>query len=192
MARKYLQLVETYLRRFERGGYLTGDVVKFAKNFKSTEQYKSLGKNTQEQIDQMIESGLNVRVVGIKDTNSPVFPGNPQTSSHDVVLSLALDNGGGRYSHYISVPTGLTDAPEDFAPNLPPIPDAFRRPNNVNIKPKEYEKQDHITNKTDKGDGKLSDTEIGLAQKNATIPSNTVDQSPGQQSYTLKYLDGLK
>lgn len=191
MARKYLMLVENYLRRYERGGYLTGDVVKFSKDFKNQEQYKNLGANTKEMIDQMIDSGLNIRVVGIKDTTSPVFPGNPQTSSADVVLTLALDNGGGRYTHYLSVPTGLTDAPEEFAPNLPPIPDTVKRPNNVVIKPKEVEKQNSVTNKTDKGDGKLSDTNIQLAKTNTVLPSNTVDQSPGE-SYTLKYLDGLK
>jgi hypothetical protein len=47
----------------------------------------------------MIETGLHVRVVGIKDTTSPRYPGNPQTSYADVSLTLALDSGGGRYTH---------------------------------------------------------------------------------------------
>ena len=98
--KKFLTLFESYFSRYERGGFLVGDVFKFNDGFKSTEGYKKLGQNTKDMIDQMIESGLHVRVVGIKDTTSPRYPGNPQTSSTDVELTLALDNGGGRYTHY--------------------------------------------------------------------------------------------
>lgn len=191
MGKKYLTLVETYLSRFERGGFLVGDVFKFNDNFKSSEMYKKLGRNSQELIDQMIDTGLHVRVVGIKDTTSPRYPGNPQTSSADVSLTLAVDNGGGRYTHYVNVSPEL-GTPESYYPNLPPIPDAVIRPNNVNIKPKELEKQDNIANKTDKGDNKLSDTNIYLANKNTTIPSKAVTPSPDVGSNNYEYLKGLE
>lgn len=189
--KKYMTLVETYMRRFERGGFLIGDVFKFNDNFKTTDSYKKLGRNTQDMIDQMIDSGLHVRVVGIKDTTAAIYPGNPQTSTLDVNLELALDNGGGRYSHYISLPTGL-GTPETYYPNLPPIPDAVKRPNNVNIKPKELDKSDNIANKTDKGDGKLSDTQISNPTSNTTLPSTSVDQSPAVAANTHEYLKGLE
>ena len=190
MGKKYLTLVETYLSRFERGGFLVGDVFKFNDNFKSSEMYKKLGRNSQELIDQMIDTGLHVRVVGIKDTTSPRYPGNPQTSSADVSLTLAVDNGGGRYTHYVNVSPEL-GTPVSFYPNLPPIPDAAIRPNNVNVKPKELEKQDNIANKTDKGNGKLSDTNIQLADKNTTLPSKPVTPSPSVDSNMHEYLQGL-
>ena len=190
MGKKYLTLVETYLSRFERGGFLVGDVFKFNDNFKSSEMYKKLGRNSQELIDQMIDTGLHVRVVGIKDTTSPRYPGNPQTSSADVSLTLAVDNGGGRYTHYVNVSPEL-GTPESYYPNLPPIPDAVIRPNNVNIKPKELEKQDNIANKTDKGNGKLSDTNIQLANKNTTLPSKPVTPSPAVDSNMHEYLKDL-
>jgi len=170
-SKKYLTLVESYLRRHERGGFLVGDVFKFGKTFKSTEGYKKLGINTRDMIDQMIDSGLHVRVVGIKDSTSPRYPGNPQTSSSDVELTLALDNGGGRYSHYVSVLPEL-GTPETYYPNLPPIPDAITRKSKVNIKPEEYEKQDNITNKTDRGTGQYKDTEISLPTNNTTLPGH--------------------
>ena len=187
---KYLTLVEAYLSRFERGGFLVGDVFKFDAKFKSTEGYKKLGVNTRDMIDQMIETGLNVRVVGIKDTTSPRYPGNPQTSSNDVELTLALDNGGGRYSHYVNITPDL-GTPETYYPNLPPIPDAVIRKNNVNIKPEELEKSDNIANKTDKGDGKLSDTERYLPDTNTTLPSVQATPSPALNSYTHNYLNDL-
>ena len=191
MGKKYLTLVETYLSRFERGGFLVGDVFKFNDNFKSSETYKKLGYNSQELIDQMIETGLHVRVVGIKDTTSPRYPGNPQTSSADVSLTLAVDNGGGRYSHYVNISPELGTS-VSFYPNLPPIPDAMRRPNDVNVKPKELETQDNIANKTDKGDGKLSDTNIYLAASNTVLKSNPVTADPAVSANNHEYLKGLE
>lgn len=188
--KKFLTLVETYMTRYERGGFLVGDVFKFNDNFKTTDSYKKLGTNTREMIDQMIDSGLNIRVVGIKDTTAPRFPGNPQTSSMDVTLSLALDTGGGRYTHYVTVTPDL-GAPESFYPNLPPIPDAVVRKNNVNIKPQDVEKYDNLANKTDTGDGKLSDTNRSLPSKNTSIPASPATPSPAVTSYTHEYLKGL-
>lgn len=188
--KKFLTLVETYMTRYERGGFLVGDVFKFNDNFKTTDSYKKLGTNTREMIDQMIDSGLNIRVVGIKDTTAPRFPGNPQTSSMDVTLSLALDTGGGRYTHYVTVTPDL-GVPESFYPNLPPIPDAVVRKNNVNIKPQDVEKYDNLANKTDTGDGKLSDTNRSLPSKNTSIPASPATPSPAVTSYTHEYLKGL-
>lgn len=190
MAKKYLTLVEAYLSRFQRGGFLVGDVFKFNDNFKTTEQYKKLGLNVKDMIDQMIETGLNVRVVGIKDTTSPRYPGNPQTSSSDVELSLALDNGGGRYSHYINISPEMGQ-PLDIYPNLPPIPDATVRKSKVNIKPEELERMDNITNKTDRGTGSYVDTEISLPTNNTALPSVQASPSPALASYTHEYLKDL-
>ena len=191
MAKKYLMLVEDYMRRFERGGFLVGDIFKFDGKFKSSDAYKALGQNTKDLIDDMLETGLHVRVVGINDTNGQRFPGNPQTSdASSVQLSLALDNGGGRYSHYVTVSPSLGQ-PESHYPNLPPIPDAVIRKNNVNIKPKELAKQDHISNKTDKGNAKNTDTEIALATKNTVLPHQSTSPSPAVASYTHEYLKDL-
>jgi len=191
MGKKYLTLVETYLSRYERGGFLVGDVFKFNDNFKSSETYKKLGSNSRDLIDQMIETGLHVRVVGIKDTTSPRYPGNPQTSSADVSLTLALDSGGGRYTHFVNVSPELGE-PVSFYPNLPPIPDAVVRKNNTNIKPKEVEPQDNLSNQSDKGDGKLSKTNLTLPDKNTALPSQPATPSPAVDSYTHDYLAGLK
>ena len=121
------------MRRYERGGFLVGDCFKFNDNFKSTDEFKALGSNTQELLQQMIDSGLNVRVVGIKDTTSARYPANSDTTTLDVVLDLALDSGGGRYTHHVSIPSTLGQSVE-FYPNLPPIPDAQKRKSDVNIK----------------------------------------------------------
>ena len=154
-----------------------------------------LGKTTQELITQMIDSGLNIRIVNIKDTSPARYPANPDTSSLDVVLDIALDTGGGRYSHYCSVPGGLGHAVE-FYPNLLPVPDAMRRADKVNIKPEEYvEDEEMIANRSDRGGTEphdLTPTERTLPKKNTVIPSDPVTPSQAVTSYTNEYLSDLK
>jgi len=189
--KKFLNLCEAYHTRLDRGGFLVGDVFKFNDNFKNADEYKALGANTKDTIDQMIDSGLHIRVTGIKDDPSPRYPGNPQTSSMDVVLVLALDNGGGRYSHFIHVPYTLGTA-VSYAPGLPPIPDAVKRKNNTNIKPQKYEQGDNPSNMSDKGDGKLSRSNISNPSSNTSLPGSSAKDSGKVSNYTYRYLDGLK
>ena len=188
--RKFLALCEGHMKRYERGGFLVGDVFKFDDDFKRSEAYKSLGNNTKELLDQMIDSGLHVRVTNIKDQYPAAYPANPDTSSYNVTLDIALDTGGGRYSHHCSIPAEFGQ-PVQYAPNLPPIPDVQRRPSRVTIKPEEIEAHDNIANKTDRGDGSLEDTELNLPQQNTDIPSDPVTPSPAVDSYTKEYLGDL-
>ncbi len=189
--KKFVTLFENYMKRYERGGFLVGDVFKFNDNFKSHDDYKKLGNNVKEMIDQMIESGLHVRVVNIKDDAPARYPASDQTSSLEVVLDIALDTGGGRCTHYCSVP-GCLGEPLQYAPNLPPIPDAMRRKDKVTIKPEEAEENtENLSNKTDRGNGELSNTERSLPKTNTKIPSKPVTPSPAVTSYTHNYLGEL-
>jgi len=193
--KKFVNLHESYMRRYERGGFLVGDVFKFNDDFRSSDGFKSLGTNTQGLLDQMIDSGLHIRVVGIKDTEPARYPANPATSSIDVVLDIALDTGGGRYTHYCSIPGCLGQAVQ-YAPNLLPIPDAMRRKSNVTIKPEEVvEDEENLANRADRGGTEpheLTPTERSLPKKNTVIPSDPITPSPAVASYTNEYLSDLK
>ena len=193
--KKFVNLHESYMRRYERGGFLVGDVFKFNDNFKSSDSYKALGSNTQGLIDQMLDSGLHIRVVGIKDTAPARYPANPATSSIDPNLDIALDTGGGRYSHYCTIPCCLGQAVE-YYPNLLPIPDAMRRKSNVNIQPEEVgEDEEMLSNRADRGGTEphdLTPIERSLPTKNTEIPCDPVTPSPAVASYTNQYLSDLK
>ncbi len=172
---KFVSLYESYMKRFQRGGFQVGDVFVFNKNFKSDEGYKKLGQNVKDLIDQMIESGLHIRVVNIKDTAPQRYPASDAGSSLEVNLDLAVDTGGGRYMHYVTVPCCLGE-PVTYGQNLPPIPDAMRRVDKVNIKPEEYvEDEEHPSNKSERK----------LAKKN-TVLKHT------KEPYTVNYIKDLK
>ena len=192
--KKFVNLHESYMRRYQRGGFLVGDVFKFNDDYQSTDCYKSLPKNTKELLTKMIDSGLHIRVVGIKDTSPSRYPANPDTSSLDVNLDLALDEGGGRMSHYVTIP-GLLGQAVQYYPNLLPIPDALKRPSNVNIKPEEFvEDEEHLSNRSDRGGTEpheLTPTERSLPKQNTVIPSDPVTPSPAVASYTNQYLSDL-
>mgnify|MGYP003672650478 FL=1 len=63
--KKFVNLHESYMKRYERGGFLVGDVFKFNDDYKSTDGYKELGKSTQGLITKLIDSGLHIRITGM-------------------------------------------------------------------------------------------------------------------------------
>jgi hypothetical protein len=65
----------------------------------------------------------------------------------------------------------------------------MRRKDNVNIKPEEAEEdKDNIQNKTDRGNGELSNTERSLPKDNTQIPSQPATPSQEVNSYTKQYI----
>ena len=148
---KFLNLLEKYQSRFEQKGFLVGDVFKFNDNFKSHEHYKALPANVKDLLDSYIDSGLHIRVAGVEDD-----------AEHIVV---AQDHGGGRMVGKVTIPCCLGE-PVDFGDNLAPIPEVQKRHDKVNIKPVEVEEnKENLSNKTDRGDGKLTQTDLTLKKE---------------------------
>ena len=193
--KKFVNLHESYMRRYERGGFLVGDVFEFNDDYESPDCYKALPKATKDLLANMKDSGLHIRVTGIKDTAPTRYPASSQQSSLDVNLNLALDEGGGRYSHHVTVP-GLLGHAVQYAPNLLPIPDTLYRKSDVNIKPEEYvEDEENLSNIADRGGTEphaLTPTERSLPKQNTVIPSDPATPSPAVTSYTNQYLSDLK
>lgn len=190
--KKFMPLLESYMKRFERGGFLVGDIFNFDDDFRNHDEYKALGQNVKDLIDEMIESGLHIRVVGIKDESPQRYPANADGGSLSPVLNIALDNTGGRVTHHCSIPCCLGQPGESPYPGLDPIPDGVKRKDKVNIKPEEVtEDEENVSNKTDRGDGELSQTERKLPDENIEIPSTAATPSMEVNSYTKDYLSGL-
>lgn len=156
--KKFLHLFEYYMAKYPargtQGGFQQDDIFKFNDNFKNDEAYKNLATNVKEIIDEFIDTGLHLRVRGISPDGDKV--------------TLTVDHGGSRYVGNVDVPCCLGE-PVDFGHNLPSIPDAQKRKDTVNIQPVEVEQdEEHTSNMTDKGDGKLSKTELTLKKESYT------------------------
>lgn len=197
MSKNFLEICESVTQRYTRGGFEVGDFVQMVKGFETHEPYKSLGSNVKDMITQMIQTGLNLRVVGINDAIPARYPGNPETANGEVRVTIAVDNGGGRYTHYCDVPTCCVE-PIHHYPNLAPLPDSCVRPNGTIIKPQEF--VSNTDNKlavdqtimADQG-GIKKKVVVGLPTKNIKIPSQTVKgaNDPSVDNYTINYMKGV-
>jgi len=181
--KKFETLFEAAMNRYQRNGFLYGDRVGFVDGFKNRDEYKNLGDNIKELLDQMINSGLHVRVTGIKNKYPSITGPNPDQSTGEVFLDIALDSGGGRYTHLCTIPSNLVTHIDD-GHNLPPIPDEFRRKTKYTLKPEELEQdEEHITRKTDRGSGTLQKTELNTPRTNVSIPSDPSSADPAVNAY---------
>lgn len=192
MQKKFLKICESVITRATRGGFLTGDFVKFVDGFTNHEKYKTLGDNIKQMIDEMQKSGYNIRVVGINDHNTTRYPGNPETMTGEVIINIALDQGGGRYTHYCTIPSCCIQ-PVDHGINLAPLPDSMVRPDGTIIKPVEYEvPKDQVdmvaqTLMADRG-GKKVKVEIELGTRQVKIPASSAKDP--KLSRIVDYMSG--
>jgi len=138
MRKKFVKLYESVLSRYTNGGFLVGDYVKFNKDYDKQEEFNSLGQNVKDMISEILSSGLNIRIVGIKDVYPLSKPGNPDVrNGNNITIDIALDNGGGRMTHYVTIPTCCIEIVDSDGINLPKLPDKFNY-REVDGTPKEY------------------------------------------------------
>jgi hypothetical protein len=126
MEKKFIKLLETAMSRAVRGGFLVGDYVELVKNYKSHDEYKNMHPETKEKLDALIKSDLHIRVINVNDNPPLRFPGNTDLMSGQVTVTIAQDQGGGRYHEAIVVAPCLLKRLE-YYPNYPKFPDSFNQ-----------------------------------------------------------------
>jgi hypothetical protein len=186
MSRKFLTLFESHYKKYQQGGFLNGDFVEFTKNFKSLDCYKHLNPQIKQAIDDVIASKLDLRVTLVKPLYPSAQPGNAQQTGADFYVDIAPHYGGGRYgSTVVSVPSSLLVVKTTY-PDQNPLSPEFTRKDKITIKPEEVDNDDsNVSRRTDKGNGKLSPTDLSLATKNTKLAN-------AKEPSTARYLKGLK
>lgn len=181
MSSKFLNLFESVYQRYQHGGLEVGDYVKFIDKFKARHEYDKLSNSAKDIIDQMLKTGLNIRVVLTKPSKPTSSPGNTQDIGQSYSADIALDNGGGRFTSYLTVPAALLVTDNDY-PNLNKIADSQRHKDKVNIKPEEVPIDKlNQSRLTDPGTGKLKSSSTELPTKNTSLPNQ--NKSPYTKSY---------
>jgi|TARA_R100000152_G_C6781299_1_gene215519 hypothetical protein len=140
--KKFSKIYETYLNRYTRGGFLTGDLVRLKDGFENTEAFKSLGANVQQMLKQFADSDMNIRVSGIENKYPSHQPGNTDNSNGQVSVTVSQETAPGRYDGFVTADPELFDT-VDVYPNRMPVPNSFVRPNgtefNFDSNPAEYD-----------------------------------------------------
>ena len=172
MGKKFDAIFEAVVSRYQVGGYLPGDIVKFRPEYKSTECYKSMNSVMKQELDELINSGLNIKVVQVGSKNYNVSSANDHKTADNVVITIAGDHGGGRHFGSIAVTPNMIDI-ADMSDPTPTIPDQFYRKDTTNWKPEEWKAdQQNITRVTDKGNGKNTPTDLKLAGESTRFKSD--------------------
>lgn len=152
MGRKFDKVFESVVSRFEVGGYLTGDVVKFRSNYKKSPTYLAMPTMMQQKVDEFATCGLNCRVTQVGDRLSGASAGNQHKTADNVILTIGLDQGGGRFIDKVVVSTDMVDLDMLDGFNLPPTPEEREIKTKTNIKPEPVEDdEDNITRVSDPG-----------------------------------------
>jgi hypothetical protein len=198
--RKFTSLYESFISRYTRGGFLTGDIVKFKEGALKNEWFQKQGFSILEKAKQFADSGLLMRVSAVKTIRPSSQPGFVEgNNSDDFYCDVTLELAPGCYKDFMTFPASILEY-KDYYPNLPEVPDGLKRPNNSNISPKEIEEEKtknphylnptYQTSQTDRGDGKNSLSEIELKNTNVKIPSKPAEgeKNPSVASYTHNYL----
>lgn len=199
---KFIDLLESTIQRYTRGGFLTGDLVKFRDGFKGNEYFKQQASNYLQKIDEWIKSGLNIRVSAIKPVYPNAYaPGNIQGEAESFLVDVVLERAPGLYYEFITVPASVLEH-IDTGINLAPVPDSLKRDDKVQIEPEpltelqpdSYMSPYRQTRTSDTGNAKDAKTELGLPTRNTNIPSKPAEgeRDPAVAAGTAKYLKGLR
>lgn len=141
MEKKFIKLLETAMARAVRGGFLVGDYVELVKNYKSHDEYKDLSDDVKSKIDDLSKSDLNIRIINVNDVPGLRFPGNTDLMTGQVNVTIAQDQGGGRYYEPIIVAPCILKRVDHY-PNYPKLPDSFNLTSKVTLKPEEIKEVD--------------------------------------------------
>lgn len=174
----YDSIMEAVNSRYTVGGYLPGDLVKFRPDYKSSPTYKAMHSIMRQDIEDMIDSGLNIKVINVGSRNIQTSMSNSDRPANDVVITIAADQGGGRHYGGLTVTPDMIDVLTINDPS-PAVPDRFYRKDTVNYKPEPVEDEEtHITRVTDPGgplgDGKkFRPTNLKLAGESTKFSMDT-------------------
>ena len=190
MARKFLKLVENTITRMSNGSFLTGDLVKLAKNYKSKDSYKKLNDAQKEYIDTYFDSDKNYYIVNVKTDALTPGPGNSDNRGTTFYVDVALELANGRYDNQgkVTVPSDILER-IDTGINRHPVPDSDRYDNKVQIDPVEAEENEEQQQTMTQQGNSLKKSEISNPRQNTKIPSSPATKSPAvKESYTANYM----
>lgn len=183
MIKKFETVLEGALGRYtNNAGFLVGDYVRFAKNFKKDAAYDSLGSNVKELLDELNKTDKHIRVRGINNMFPSRAPGNIENTNGMVSITVAVDEGGGREYNYVTIPsTFLVPAPKaEFEVSPPPLPDSFNYDRKV------------VTSVKDAVDGSDADAMTGHKKEgNRKLPTTNTKLKHTKAPETAKYLAGF-
>jgi hypothetical protein len=181
MKTKFNILLENLLGRYQQGGYLIGDRVRFKKDCLNLEFFKTKGTNFLDVVKSCMDPGfdLNLRIASLKSiypTTTQNYRGGTE-SPDSIYADVIIEYAPGLYRNPMTVPIESLEYQDDGI-NRGPVPDSTVYKNKEQQKPKEVE--------ADSSAG----FNVNFADKNTSIPGGKKwnDKAPGAgNAPTKKY-----
>jgi hypothetical protein len=197
MNKRFVKVYESIVSRYTRGGFLTGDVVKFVPDVLRDPFFKNVDDTYKAKVKEYSECEETIRVRNIKSTFPAVMgAGNPDYNGYSFGIEISKEIAPGTYENGgIVVPQHLLTKVESY-PNLPAVPDKFKKEDPTQITPKEVKDESEEvpyfapgrTRTADLGNKKDTKSETSLLNKNVKIPSSPAKGATDPASYTANYL----
>jgi hypothetical protein len=172
---KFNTLYENMLERYQLGGFVVGDRVRYRKDCLKLEFFRHKPQNFIDLVKSCMDKSfdLNLRVSAIKS----IYPSTSQnyrggTESPDAIyVDVIIEYAPGLYRTPMTVPIESLEIFDDGA-NRGPVPDSLRRKSKINIKPEETKA---VSDK---------DFDINLQMKNVKLPNSGI-----KHDYSKPYTD---
>lgn len=172
METKFDVLYENVLERYQQGGFLIGDRVRFRKDVLKMDFFKNKGQNFLDVVRACMDPSfdLNLRVSALKSiypTTSQNYRGGSE-SPDSIFADVIIEYAPGLYRNPMTVPIEALELQDDGI-NRGPVPDSLKRKSRINIKPEKIEAE------------QSADFDINLQNKNVQLPGGTKwdDKKPG-------------
>jgi hypothetical protein len=196
MKKRFLKLYESWLTRYNHGGFLQGDIVKLKNDALRHPFVKTQADTLVQNLKDIIKDGRTLRVTNVINKFPAVMgTGNPDDSGPDFTVEIGLDEGGGRIAKTAIVHVGMLDK-IDTVPGLEEVPDRNKYDNKIKIKPVEVKDEAEEvpfystarTRTSDLGNNKLAPGDRTLKNVNTVIPASPNVDAKDPASYTAKYM----
>lgn len=173
------QLFESEMERFQQGGYMIGDRIRFKKNALQNKYISTRAQSYIDIVKACMEPSfdLNLRIGAIKS----VFPSTTQnygagvsTPPDMVFYDIYIEYAPGLYRNPMTVPLEVIELIDDGI-NRGPVPDSLRRKNKIHG-PEKVEAESDV------------ESDINLKNKNVVLPGSNKwnDTEPGGGNFKIK------
>lgn len=192
MNSKFDVLYESNFARFQGGGFLTGDIIKFKEGWASDPWCKQAPQQLVDMLTEFDSSDLVLRVSSVKAIRPTVNSSVDQALGvDDFYLDITQETAPGYYNgNFVTVPQTLVElnGPTD---KLPELPDSLKRKDQVDTKPVELT-EDDTTGENGENQFETPAKQTGTDDKVNKELSNKDQKLPGATgaaSYTAGYLN---
>lgn len=132
MKSEFDKVLNEELERYQRGGFLIGDRVKFTSNVLNHDYFKEKGQSFRDMIQACCDQGfdLNLRIGALKSiwpTTTQNYQGGTEAPDN-IYADVYIEYAPGLYRNPMTVPIEVIELQDD-GNNRGPVPDSLKRPN---------------------------------------------------------------